>query len=574
VRIQALATDYDGTLAREGKVSRATVAAVEKVHESGRRLVLVTGRQLEDLLDVFPEATTFDMIVAENGAVLSDPKRGETITLAEPAPATFLQELERRHVPISAGRIVLATGRPHEVEVLQAIAGLGLEWEVIFNKGSVMALPSGTNKASGMLAALDRLGLSPHNVAGIGDAENDHSFLRLSEVAVAVGNALPAIKERADLVMRRRFGGGVTEFIDRYLLDDLQGEPQVFHRHDIVLGARHSGAPLRLPVYGAVVLILGASGSGKSTLSGVLIERLNDLGYQVCVVDPEGDHGGLDPLVVLGSARARPALDEVTLALRRDLQGVVVNLVAMSRTDRSLFAPALLSDILALRTTHGRPHWLIVDEAHHLLPASGAPSEAILPAGTEGVALITLSATDLAQSVLQTVTHLFVVGAGAGEHLQAFATARGLEMPPAGPGALDLMEGEALLATVEDSRLNRPVRFRVAPRRSEHQRHVRKYARGDLGADSSFYFRGPDGRLNLRAYNVHAFSEMARGVDLATWMYHLEHGDYSAWFERKVKDPETAERIRETEREASTLEPEETRRRVLDLVDTRYTAGE
>ena len=48
---------------------------------------------------------------------------------------------------------------------------------MIFNKGAVMILPSGVNKATGLAAALEELGLSPHNVVGVGDAENDHAFL-------------------------------------------------------------------------------------------------------------------------------------------------------------------------------------------------------------------------------------------------------------------------------------------------------------------------------------------------------------------------------------------------------------
>ena len=191
MRIHALATDYDGTLARAGVVAKQTRAALERVRASGRRVILVSGRELDDLTAVYPDLTDFDMVVAENGAVLFDPVRQEATTLAEPPPAALTDALKQRKVPFSTGRVIIATEQPHEVELLQAIRDLGLEWEVVFNKGSVMGLPSGTNKSSGLLTALERLGISAHNVAGIGDAENDHSFLRLCEIAVAVGNALP-----------------------------------------------------------------------------------------------------------------------------------------------------------------------------------------------------------------------------------------------------------------------------------------------------------------------------------------------------------------------------------------------
>ena len=65
-----------------------------------------------------------------------------------------------------------------------------------------MILPSGINKATGLAAALDEMGLSAHNVVGIGDAENDHAFLRAVGYGVAVANALPKLKETADRTMK------------------------------------------------------------------------------------------------------------------------------------------------------------------------------------------------------------------------------------------------------------------------------------------------------------------------------------------------------------------------------------
>jgi HAD superfamily hydrolase (TIGR01484 family) len=110
--------------------------------------------------------------------------------LAELPPKKFVEELRRRGVEnISVGRSIVATWVPHETTVLDVIRDQGLEMQVIFNKGAVMVLPSGVNKASGLKAALDELRLSPHEVAGVGDAENDHAFLAICEAAVAVSNA-------------------------------------------------------------------------------------------------------------------------------------------------------------------------------------------------------------------------------------------------------------------------------------------------------------------------------------------------------------------------------------------------
>jgi HAD superfamily hydrolase (TIGR01484 family) len=224
MRYRVLATDYDGTIAHHGVVDAETTAALERLRKSGRSLVLVTGRELPELLRVFPRADVCDRIVAENGALVYDPVTKDVKILAEPPSQEFVNELRRRGVgPISVGHAIVATWEPHQETVLQTIHDLGLELQVIFNKGAVMILPSGVNKATGLKTALAELGLSLIDVVGVGDAENDHAFLSACACAVAVDNALPAVKHLADLVTRGDHGAGVAELIDRLLLDDLAG---------------------------------------------------------------------------------------------------------------------------------------------------------------------------------------------------------------------------------------------------------------------------------------------------------------------------------------------------------------
>ncbi|WP_250125190.1 HAD family hydrolase [Chroococcidiopsis sp. CCMEE 29] len=229
MRYLALATDYDGTLAKDGQVDRTTLAALERLRDSGRRLILVTGRQLEDLLQVFPHVNLFDRIVAENGALLYQPARQEEKLLGDRPSEEFIKLLREKGVdPLSVGRVIVATWEPHKTTVVEAIRDLGLELQVIFNKGAVMVLPSGLNKAVGLNAALSELGLSPHNTVGVGDAENDRAFLDLCKCSVAVANALPIVKERADFVTNGNRGAGVTELIDQLITSDLDElEPQL-----------------------------------------------------------------------------------------------------------------------------------------------------------------------------------------------------------------------------------------------------------------------------------------------------------------------------------------------------------
>ena len=219
----ALACDYDGTLARDGVVSPQTIDALERVGTSGRKLILITGRLLEDLQMAFPRLDLFTYVVAENGALLYNPADLTEKLLGEAPPRQFIQALQERGVtPLVTGRVIVASLHPHEKTIVDVIAKLGLELQVIFNKGAVMVLPTGVNKATGLIAALQELKLSAHNVVGIGDAENDLSFLSLCECSVAVANAIPLLKEQADYTMKAENGDGVIELIEQLLVDDLK----------------------------------------------------------------------------------------------------------------------------------------------------------------------------------------------------------------------------------------------------------------------------------------------------------------------------------------------------------------
>ncbi len=219
----ALASDYDGTLARDGHVEEDVLVALHKLRDSGRKLILVTGRELPQLLSLFSQIELCDLVVAENGGLLYRPSDKREEVLAEGPTEPFIQEMIKLNVkPFSVGRVVFATWRPHETAILDAIQRMGLGYQIIFNKRAVMVLPSGVNKASGLLAALQRLNISANQVVGVGDAENDHAFLDCCAVSAAVANALPALKRRSDLVLQRDHGQGVVELIDRLIADDLR----------------------------------------------------------------------------------------------------------------------------------------------------------------------------------------------------------------------------------------------------------------------------------------------------------------------------------------------------------------
>ncbi|ACZ91471.1 HAD-IIB family hydrolase [Streptosporangium roseum] len=567
MRYHAVACDYDGTLAADGHVDDGTVAALERLVRSGRRLLLVTGRQIDELRRDFGRLDLFDRIVAENGAVLyrpREPAEQATSPLAEGPPAALVERLRDLGVePLGVGSVIVATWEPNGETVLHAIRDLGLEMQVIFNKGAIMVLPSGMNKASGLAAALAELGISEHSTVGVGDAENDHAFLAACECAVAVANALPAVKERCDLVTGRDHGAGVTELVDRLLADDLAGVDVVRHRLPLGTGA---AGQVSVPPYGLRLLVAGPSHSGKSTVTAALLERVAGAGYQFCLIDPEGDYAdGVEGAVVLGDARRAPTGEEVLRLLEDVRQSVVVNLLGLSIDDRPGFFEALLPRLSALCARQGHPHWLVVDEAHHMMPEGFGLQPAGLLGEMGGLLLVTVHPGAVSEPVVRALNAVVAVGERPGDILGTFAAATGQDMSHR--DFPDLPTGELLFWELGGE----PVRVELIPPEEERRRHRRKYATGELGEDKSFYFRGPREALNLRADNLTAFCRLAEGVDDDTWTYHLGRGDYSRWLAEQVKDEELAAEVAGVER-APGESAAETRRRVCELIEARYTA--
>jgi HAD superfamily hydrolase (TIGR01484 family) len=569
MRFHVLATDYDGTIAHHGLVDAATEDALTRVRASGRRLVLVTGRELADLQKTFPNIELFDAIVAENGAVVHQPAKRSTRLLAERPPEIFARTLRDRGVaPLSVGEVIVATWQPHEAVVLETIRTLGLELQVIFNKGAVMVLPSGINKAVGLRAALEELGLSAHNAVGVGDAENDHAFLSVCECAVAVANALPALKERADFVAAADHGAGVSELCALLISSDLSTVAEKLERHSLELGTNGAGTVLRLPAYGPPVLVAGTSGGGKSTLASGLLEQLGEQGYQFCIIDPEGDFSDLPNVPSLGDAKHAPTITEVMEVLTTPGQSASVNLLGVPLADRPAFFDSLFLSLQELRGRAGRPHWIIIDEAHHLLPEARTGAQALPREQLSGVLLITVHPEHMSPAVLEDVSTVIAIGASPRDTLLQFAGKVGARAPEVSPEGLP--PGEALVWFRSAHR--EPVLVRLHAPRSERRRHVRKYAAGELGPDKSFFFRGAEGKLNLRAQNLQLFLQVADGIDDETWLFHLRRGDYSRWFREAIKDDDLANDAAGIEADPA-IDPASSRSRIRTAIESRYTAA-
>jgi hydroxymethylpyrimidine pyrophosphatase-like HAD family hydrolase len=569
VRYLALVTDYDGVIATDGRASSAAVEAIQRLQMSGRRAILITGRRLEDLLETFPQLSMFDSVVAENGAVVYEPRTRKDAVLAKPPPPEFVERLKQLGVnPVEVGRVVVSTWMPHHTTVLRAIQEMGLSLQVVFNRAAVMVLPTGVTKATGMNYALRKLGLSAHEVVGVGDSENDHSFLERSECAATVANAVPSIRDLAAIITKGTNGAGLAELIDELIATDLSRMHGRLPQNLVSIGLRADGTPVTVAPYGLNILIAGPSGSGKSTVTAGIVERLINDGYQLCIVDPEGDYGTLQDVITLGNQNHAVTVNEVLSILEDPQVTLNVNLLGISLGDRPEFFGQLFPTLQAMRTRTGRPHWIVLDEAHHMLPADWAPLGRALPQNLGETVLVTVHPDHLPPLVLSLVDAVIAVGPEPDKTIQKFANAIG--QPLNWPEGLAHQPWKAVVWFPRKEEAPFPIE--ILPGAAERIRHHRKYAEGNMRY-RSFFFRGPGNRHNLKAQNLMIFAQMAEGIDEETWMFHLRRGDYSRWFRSSVKDSYLAEQAERIEQRQD-LQPAETRGLIRSLIDARYTLPE
>jgi hypothetical protein len=216
------------------------------------------------------------------------------------------------------------------------------------------------------------------------------------------------------------------------------------------------------------------------------MERLIEKGYQICLIDPEGDFENAEEFFATGDAARGPSLDHLESALGDPDTQVVVNMVGVAVDDRA----GLFARVLAIAHEHrlrtGRPHWLIVDEAHDMLPQAGT-DQGIDLAGDYGSAiLLTVHPAHVSSPILKQINKVIVVGKEPSRTISEFCEITGKQMPQLSEE--DLAPGDALVWTVD---AGEPLRIQSEPARMAHKRHKRKYAQGELEEARVFYFRGP-----------------------------------------------------------------------------------
>ncbi len=568
---RAVAIDFDGTLSEHERPREDLLAALAEVRESGRRLVLVTGRIIADLRHVFPDfAGCFDMVVAENGAVLH--RDGISRGLGAPVPFELDQPLVERGVTFQRGHVLLACDAEHELLVLQELRRLGSDCQLIRNRGALMVLPAAISKGSGLLEALAELGVSHHSTIGIGDAENDLSLLEHCELGVAVSNAVDSLKQHADVVLGDRNGHGVKRLLRGPLLEgELLVQPK---RWQIELGLTPDGSALTLPASQISVLVTGGSGAGKSYAAGLLAERLIELGYSVCVFDPEGDHaplGRLRGVFSIGGRGGLPLAEEIPRLVQDRLGSLVVDLSLTPNEQRESYLVAALGELQHLRNTAGIPHWIIVDEAHVPFHAEGLVAERFDPQ-QKGFCLVTHRPEDLCSEASSGFDYLLAVSGEKGMEPAALESIESLAPLPGGGSrsALARLEfGQALLVRLAPHPGLQVVH--LGRRWVRHVRHWHKYASSQLPVSRRFYFRSAFSAVGSSAGNLSEFHRELVVCAPNVIEHHLHQRDFSRWVEDVIQDVLLAEDLRSIEtRSLSRLPTEALRRELLEAIEARY----
>jgi hydroxymethylpyrimidine pyrophosphatase-like HAD family hydrolase len=372
MRYVALAAAFDGTLARDGRCDERCIDALRALAATGRKLILVTSRQLRELLEIFPEARIFDYVVAENGAVMYCPATRQSAILAQAPSELLVQELRHRRVsPMSVGSSSITTLQSNKERIQGVMHKLGLDCQLVSNDDVISILPAGVDKAYGVQAALRELGVSRHNLVAIGDGENDIALFSFAEHAAAVRNANPALQHVADRTTDGPCCDGFLQFAHELIETDLAAAPP---RRRLLLGNLDDGQKLYVAPCRDSLLVCGPTGAGKSAVCEALLQQFLAQEYQCCVIEAEmtGALSVRRGMTLLGEPHEAPRLTDVVNALEQPGVSASVNLAGLAPETRPMFTEALMLQLQALHDRVGRPHCILIDHADSVLTREAA----------------------------------------------------------------------------------------------------------------------------------------------------------------------------------------------------------
>ena len=261
MRIDLIALDLDGTLLRPDEtVSDRNRAAIRQALERGIRIVLVTGRGVDMPIRVSRDLGLNLPVICCHGALTKDFGADRTLVhlpvpLVYAKPMVEYAEVQGLSIAIYAeesfwrlegSEIVMEDMRgpawrettrladvlsmaPTFIRFLGADSVRAMErefgdWPLAFRYETWGALVECAvlNREASKRTALMRLcadfGVARETVLAIGDSRNDVPMLRWAGIGVAMGNALPEVKEAVEFVTASNAEDGVAQAIEHFVL--------------------------------------------------------------------------------------------------------------------------------------------------------------------------------------------------------------------------------------------------------------------------------------------------------------------------------------------------------------------
>lgn len=265
--ISLVALDLDGTLLdpRED-ISPANRRAIRALLEAGVRVVLVTGRGVDTPIRIAHELELNVPVICCHGALTKDFLSNRTLGHI-PVPLQYAKPMieyaeqngldaaiytDERFYRLAGSRLYMEDMRGptwHEVDSFAQVLHAAPTFMRFFGRDAVegvreafgsaqvhfkyetwgeyeeLAVTSIEATKKNALARLcEEYRIPPERVMAVGDSRNDVPMMRWAGIGVAMGNALPEVKQAVEHVTASNDADGVALAIDRYVLDPLEEE--------------------------------------------------------------------------------------------------------------------------------------------------------------------------------------------------------------------------------------------------------------------------------------------------------------------------------------------------------------